>query len=250
MQQKFRVLLCGLLLISHCVIADNRAVNISVTNNNSADKLIDINSIQTTVGQAVSTNIVDTLLIYQPLARAKNKFYACVQATDNSSAEQFKTFINTLRNLSLSENSRYQLKVTQRCMANETLACVANPNACFDSAFIHSNSLYNTYVAKAQFAASLNDISNAKLNLEILVNEGLWLIPTVADIGFEASSENCSAISIDNFDAGAGSATISCIIKGNALINNKVVTWARDNSGVWSCTTNVATQYSNKLCTY
>ncbi|MFZ2726255.1 MAG: pilin [Methylococcaceae bacterium] len=239
--KNYAYILWGVLLLnSNLAVADNHAVTISLRD--SDDK--DVAAIHQVVAQAVSNGVVDTMLTYKPSEMASNKFFACVEATTGTTPEQFTNFVNDLHRVSINASSHYQLKTQPSCGKNEALACIADPLACFNSAFITTTGKYMTYVAKAQFAASLEELSVGKYMIDMKLNEGSMYMPSTYDIGMQSSSKNCSAIFVDNYDAGAGTAAISCIIQGNSAVIGKNIVWTRTNDGKWQCTTDADSKYS------
>lgn len=237
-----------LLLSSTLAFADDRAVTISLRDSGDAVKSADINAIQQVVGQAISAGIIDTMLTYRPNQMAKNRFFACAEANATASQEQFTTLVNNLHRVNPNSTARYQLKTTAKCGKNDAIACMANPLSCFSSRFISSGA-YSDYVAKAQVAAGLAEISVGKIMMEAKLSEGIDVTSPI-DVGLQFVTKNCSVIAVTG-QATDGIATIQCVLTGNALIMGKTLTWTRfwnpDLIGYqWVCTTDVETKYAGK----
>ena len=101
---------------------------------------------------------------------------------------------------------------------------------------------YQDYVAKANVAAALAEITPGKTTFEVMVNEGKPDSDfTTAGIGLKTGV--CTSITVD---AGPdGSITCSVPVKGTATD----ITWQRDEtSGGWSCVTAVDEKYAPKGC--
>ncbi|MDX3933999.1 pilin [Stenotrophomonas sp.] len=93
---------------------------------------------------------------------------------------------------------------------------------------------YQNYVAKAQTAAALAEITPGKIGVETLVAEGETTTDPVA-LGLQAITPRCE---IDVTMTG-GVATLTCKMKGGSLVDGNLV-WSRNSSGVWTCTTTMA----------
>lgn len=105
---------------------------------------------------------------------------------------------------------------------------------------------YQDYVVKSQVAAALAEITPAKTQFEVIVNEGKTpsTDPTNAGfIGVPASTTYC------NVEV-TGTTEIKCTTKnGNATkFNGKTITLTRDSDGVWSCTAGFDDKYKPANC--
>lgn len=107
---------------------------------------------------------------------------------------------------------------------------------------------YQDYVAKSQAASGLAEISPAKTQFEVAVNEGKTPSLVATDEGFIGVTANGG--SFCNFGL-TNNTTITCTLKnGNASkINNKTITLTRSSDGIWSCTTNLDAKYRPGKCT-
>lgn len=97
---------------------------------------------------------------------------------------------------------------------------------------------YQDYIAKSQATSGLAEISPAKTQFEVAVNEGKAPSVTSTDagyIGVPASTRYC-AIALTQPTTTVGGA-IECTLKnGNAAkINGKKITLTRSLDGAWTC---------------
>ena len=96
---------------------------------------------------------------------------------------------------------------------------------------------YQDYIAKSQATSGLAEISPAKTQFEMAVNEGKAPSLLAGDAGFVGVT--ASGGQYCNF-AISGTTSITCTLKnGNASkINSKTITLTRDSStGTWACAT-------------
>lgn len=108
---------------------------------------------------------------------------------------------------------------------------------------------YQDYIAKSQATSGLAEISPAKTQFEIAVNEGKAPSLVAADAGFigvtASGGQYCNV-------AVTGTTSIACTLKnGNAAkINGKVITLTRDAAaGTWTCTSDLDAKYKPGSCT-
>ncbi|MDD2840132.1 MAG: pilin [Rickettsiales bacterium] len=103
---------------------------------------------------------------------------------------------------------------------------------------------YQDYVAKANVAAALAEISPGKTNFEVALNEGKAStdFDEAAELGLKPGS-TCSAIGVNpNAD---GSITCYFTVKGAS----QTIQWSRTGAdGSWACTTTAANKYAPKNC--
>ncbi|MGS7843292.1 pilin [Stenotrophomonas forensis] len=95
--------------------------------------------------------------------------------------------------------------------------------------------MYQDYVAKSQATAGLAEITPGKTQAEVLLNEGKAFDKTAAQLGLK-NSDRCT-ITVDG-DSGAGTASITCALAGNAKVAKGSLVLARAADGTWSCTAN------------
>lgn len=113
---------------------------------------------------------------------------------------------------------------------------------------------YQDYTAKAQLGTALAEITSAKANIEEKAAQGISaeqateMTGTSADVlklvGITAeTSPRCSEYASEvNAD---GTASIACTIIGSTAINDKVIQWARADTGVWTCSVNLEEEDAN-----
>ncbi len=87
---------------------------------------------------------------------------------------------------------------------------------------------YSSYQARSKMTAGLQEISAGKTLFEELVNRGV-ATPTLADIGLQGTTQNCT-ITVTG-------TTISCAIRNApSQIASATLTWTRTAAtGVWTC---------------
>lgn len=96
---------------------------------------------------------------------------------------------------------------------------------------------YQDYVARSQVAAGLSEITGARTNYEVAVNEGR---PddfyTTANMGLSDTTERCE-LAVNAPANGAANNALTCTLRNsNPRVNGAVVRLGRDANGVWSCT--------------
>ncbi|RRU19765.1 pilin [Stenotrophomonas sp. 278] len=93
--------------------------------------------------------------------------------------------------------------------------------------------MYQDYVAKSQATAGLAEITPGKTQAEVLLNEGTT--PTTANVGLQETTQRCAITATG--DAAAGTASLACVLKGNAKVAGKTITLTRAAAGTWACST-------------
>ncbi|CAK0756303.1 Type IV pilin PilA [Gammaproteobacteria bacterium] len=102
---------------------------------------------------------------------------------------------------------------------------------------------YSVYFAKSQFTSAMEEIAAGKATMENMLSQGIKPL-TADDISLQSSTKYCTQITIRDETSTTGDILIRCQIKGNHLINGKVVRWRRNSSsGTWRCTTNAISKY-------
>lgn len=94
---------------------------------------------------------------------------------------------------------------------------------------------YSIYHDKSKVQAALYEVSSAKAQFEVQVNEGKTSL-SVADIGLQPSSHHCSVISTI-YDNTTGAGSIVCTLTGSPKITGRTVSAVRSAGGNWTCTT-------------
>jgi type IV pilus assembly protein PilA len=106
---------------------------------------------------------------------------------------------------------------------------------------------YQDYIAKSQATSGLAEISPAKTQFEIAVNEGKTPSIVAADSGFIG----VTATSAQYCTVAVTATTIECTLKnGNATkINGKKITLTRDaTAGTWACSSDLDAKYKPGKC--
>jgi type IV pilus assembly protein PilA len=107
---------------------------------------------------------------------------------------------------------------------------------------------YQDYVAKAQFAVGLAEISPGKTLMEISMNEETDIANNATGlglIGLQGTTKNCTVTAIGF--AATGNASINCIINGTAAVQGKTISLRRAGAaGLWSCHTDADAMYKDK----
>ncbi|ALR05046.1 pilin [Xylella fastidiosa] len=106
--------------------------------------------------------------------------------------------------------------------------------------------MYQNYVARSQLTAALADITPGKVQAESLIADGKST-SNASDIGLRTDTTRCGiTVKVD----AAGTANITCKVKGNSQVNDKTIAWDRtsdnsagtngvNNGGVWTCSSTV-----------
>lgn len=94
---------------------------------------------------------------------------------------------------------------------------------------------YSIYHDKSKVQAALYEVSSAKAQFEVQVNEGNTNI-AVNDIGLQTSSHHCSVINTI-YDNTTGAGSIVCTLTGSPKIAGRTVSAVRSAGGNWTCTT-------------
>jgi len=100
---------------------------------------------------------------------------------------------------------------------------------------------YQDYVSKSKAAAALADISAGKTSYELLYTEkGATAISAPADIGLNATTGNCSSITVDAPAAdGSATAAIECTINNPGRIGaGAIIQLDRTDTGLYQCIVN------------
>lgn len=104
---------------------------------------------------------------------------------------------------------------------------------------------YSKYQAKSKVAAAVAETAALKTGVDTYLNEGKNVTAATEVGAADTSTSNCSALSASG-TASSGEATITCkITNAPAQVLDKTVTWTRDASNGWSCTTDLASENTN-----
>jgi type IV pilus assembly protein PilA len=106
---------------------------------------------------------------------------------------------------------------------------------------------YQNYVARAAAGAALAEISAGKTVVDERLNRDVATALTIADSGLQATSTHCT--NTMTHTAGSGVATLNCVIRtGPASVNGEYILLSRAATGVWTCTSNIATDLRPAGC--
>ncbi|TSE19015.1 Fimbrial protein [Tepidimonas alkaliphilus] len=96
---------------------------------------------------------------------------------------------------------------------------------------------YQDYVARSQVAAGLSEISGARTNYEVGVNEGRDnSYFNLANMGLTSPTERCT-LTVNAPTNGAAANALQCQLRNsNPRVNGAQIRLGRDANGVWSCT--------------
>ncbi len=111
---------------------------------------------------------------------------------------------------------------------------------------------YQDYIAKSQVAGALAEVTGGKVGVEDKRTSGT-AITAPADVGLQATTQRCSAITAAFTVADAGAGTLECTMLGNGQTLGKKVVLSRTADtatppGVWTCKSDVATKILPKEC--
>ncbi|MFU9813377.1 pilin [Acinetobacter radioresistens] len=96
---------------------------------------------------------------------------------------------------------------------------------------------YQDYIAKSQATSGLAEISPAKTQYEVLVNEGKPASDfTVANVGLKDSDRCTVAVTAPGTD-GSATGALKCTLKGSPKVKDAVLNLNRTAAGAWTCTT-------------
>ena len=108
---------------------------------------------------------------------------------------------------------------------------------------------YQTYVAKSQATAGLDEISPGRTAYETLVNQGTvdnGAYNNIDSLGLVTESDRCSVSVVAPV---AGEGNITCKLKGGPAVKDKQILLNRNTDGAWTCTTDLDAKYAPVSCT-
>lgn len=104
---------------------------------------------------------------------------------------------------------------------------------------------YSKYQARAKVTAGIAEISALKGPYEDIINQGTN--PTLALIGGQATTSNCTITASGTASTGIGS--IGCtILNAPGQVAGKTITLSRTLTGGWTCASTVLKEYSSAGC--
>ena len=212
----------------------------------------DLQAIKSVIGQAVSQGDLASFIVYNHELKQSNQFFACAKAAKKTSESgEFFTFVSQLQAIQ-PISGQYTLQYTANCNKDNTLVCLED-RQCFPNAFITSPA-YSMYMARKQFGGGLKSIEAAKALLDKKFQQKVISIHSPSDIGLANSSDNCASIAINNYDIESGTVSISCMLRGNYIIDGKeIILWrfidTANNKAVWQCTSGmIDSRYKANKC--
>lgn len=107
---------------------------------------------------------------------------------------------------------------------------------------------YQTYVAKSQATAGLDEITPGRTAYETLVNQGTVDGATYANVGNLGLQTDTPRCSISASVPVAGEGYVQCVLKGSTVIQGHQIKWNRNVSGQWSCASDLDPKYMPSSC--
>ena len=105
---------------------------------------------------------------------------------------------------------------------------------------------YQDYQGKAQVTGGLAEIRPGIEAYELLVLAGKTENTdyTNTNLGLKASTDRCTEIKVVTIDAdGKAEPAISCKLKGNTKVNDKIVRYDRTADGTWNCKSDAPSEF-------
>ena len=109
---------------------------------------------------------------------------------------------------------------------------------------------YQDYTARAQTASALREITPARNQYEIKVNDGDTPAADFTDpgaLGIPALTTHCEHVATAPVNQAAVGAVL-CTMRGTPTVRGKVIQWNRASDGTWTCAGNVASKHLPKGC--
>jgi len=107
---------------------------------------------------------------------------------------------------------------------------------------------YQTYVARSQATAGLDEISPGRTAYETLVNQGTIDGATFADVanlGLQTDTPRCKISASVPVNGGG---YVQCILKGSPVIQGHQIQLNRSSEGQWSCASDLDPKYMPSSC--
>lgn len=135
------LLVFGFLLSSGgLALAEDRAVNISITSMGGPLDNDAVQSVRTLVGNAITQGTVDTFLVKNPRVGhpilIEGGLIACAEAGFTAKKSQFNSFIRKLRAIEPKEGTAYSLERTPVCAMDENVVCTDDVKQCPDGSYV------------------------------------------------------------------------------------------------------------------
>ncbi|MCC7279399.1 MAG: pilin [Chromatiaceae bacterium] len=90
---------------------------------------------------------------------------------------------------------------------------------------------YQDYIAKAKVTAGFAEISAGKTAADVKAYDGIE-VKTFADLGLKSPTANCTTTAALTVK---GVGDIQCKLIGGGVVADTILTWSRDEDGVWKC---------------
>lgn len=106
---------------------------------------------------------------------------------------------------------------------------------------------YSKYLAKAKVVAGVEEASSLTKVFEVNLSQGAS-ISGPSDIGGASSSANCNPVTA-SYNSVSGIGSVGCTLtNAPATVSGQVITWTRNASGAWACTTTASSVYAPTSC--
>lgn len=106
---------------------------------------------------------------------------------------------------------------------------------------------YSSYQARSKVVAGVAETSALKAGFQDRLESGSN-VTAPDEIGGQASTANCRSITATG-TASTGVGTITCVIaNAPASVDGQTITWSRDATLAWSCSTTAPAAYAPKSC--
>lgn len=109
---------------------------------------------------------------------------------------------------------------------------------------------YQRYAGRSQATAALHELTAAKRQYEIKLNEGVTdpsEYTDIAKLGIPLETERCiNSAAAPVMDAATGA--VRCELKGSPAIATRVVQWSRSSDGAWRCESSLSPEYRPAGC--
>lgn len=99
---------------------------------------------------------------------------------------------------------------------------------------------YQNYVAKAQTAAALAEVTPGKIGVETMYAEGAGVTTDPVALGLPTEGSRCSGFTVTMATGGAASLTCA-LVEGSKVSGTLAL--ARSTDGVWTCTSSITEKH-------
>lgn len=109
---------------------------------------------------------------------------------------------------------------------------------------------YQRYAGRSQATAALHELTAAKRQYEIKLNDGVTDATEYTDItklGIPAETDRCvNSAAAPVLDAATGA--VRCQLKGSPAVAARIVQWSRAGNGNWRCESDLSEVYRPTGC--